>query len=154
MSTLYLIRHAHAGDRHRWQGDDHERPVSSKGAVEIKAVTKALTKAKVGRLFSSPAKRCIQTLEPTGEKMGLEVEVRKELREGADPVRLIELMEKFVDDTPAFSGHGDVIPEVIHLLVRRGMELEEPVGNTKGSWWLLEHDGEQFTAARWHPAAH
>jgi 8-oxo-dGTP diphosphatase len=153
MSTAYLIRHAHAGDRHKWLGDDHARPVSDKGAREIKAVTKALAKAKVGRLFSSPAKRCIQTLEPTGEKLGLEVEVRKELREGADPTRLIELMEKFVDDTPAFSGHGDVIPEVIHLLVRRGMEIEEPVGNTKGSWWEIHHDGKRFTHAVWHPAA-
>jgi phosphohistidine phosphatase SixA len=151
MSTLYLIRHAHAGHRGSWSGDDQERPLSEKGFRQAKNLAKVLEGCGIRRLLSSPATRCIQTLESVGARLELPVEPCRELRESADPTKLIAVMEALASEQPAFCGHGDVIPEVIDLLVRRGMEIDGPAGNNKGSWWAIEHDGERFTLARWHP---
>src|SRR5262245_38207012 len=153
MPTVYLIRHAHAGERAQWAGDDEHRPLSEKGHRQAKNLAKSLQHADVGCLLSSPATRCVQTIEPLGKKLGLAIEPVKELREGADPTWVIMLMEEMAAQQPAFCGHGDVIPEVIDLLVRRGMDVDGPAGNNKASWWAVEYDGERFTSARWHPPA-
>jgi 8-oxo-dGTP diphosphatase len=153
MHRAYLIRHAHAGERHAWKGEDQLRPLSEKGARQAKNLAKQLADRDIREVFSSPAARCAQTVEPLASKVGTEVEIRKELREGADPTKVIALIEEHIGKAPALSGHGDVIPEVIELLARRGMTIDGPAGNNKGSWWELRHDGEQFVSARWHPPA-
>lgn len=153
MPTLYLIRHAHAGDRVQWPADDRERPLSEKGWHQARNLARALGDVPVGRVLTSPAVRCAQTVQPLAEHHAIDLEERRELREGADPVKLIALMEELAPATPALCSHGDVIPEVVELLLRRGMAIEGPAGNNKGSWWALHHDGEGFTTARWHPPA-
>jgi 8-oxo-dGTP diphosphatase len=153
MQIAYLIRHAHAGDRHAWSGDDKLRPLSEKGRRQGKNLAKQIGDAPPRQVLSSPATRCIQTVEPLAKRIGVEVEIRKELREGADPSKLIALIEETIRSGVALCGHGDVIPEVVDLLARRGMAIEGPAGNNKGSWWELRHDGGQFVSARWHPPA-
>lgn len=153
MPTIYLIRHAHAGSRSHWSGDDRERPLSDKGHAQAANLATALEPAGITHVLASPATRCSQTVAPLARASGVEVEVRKELREGADPAKLLALIEELAPDSPALCGHGDVIPEVMGLLVRRGLIVEGPSGNNKGSWWAIDHDGEQFTTARWHPPA-
>jgi 8-oxo-dGTP diphosphatase len=152
MTTFFLIRHAHAGERHAWKGDDSERPLSDRGRTQARGMADALAGTPVGRIYSSPARRCIETVEPLAGDVGKEVQVRTELREGADPGKLIAFMEDHAGKKAvALCGHGDVIPFVIELLHHRGMVVDGEVGTRKGSWWTIEHDGEQFTRATWHP---
>lgn len=153
MPTVLLIRHASAGSRQRWVGPDTQRPLSEKGAIQAQGLADALARHRVGRVLSSPALRCRQTVEPLARQLGLEVETRKELREGSDPTRAIDLMERLAGEHPALCTHGDVMPEVVELLARRGMEIDGPVGNNKGSWWELRIDHGRFATARWHPPA-
>jgi phosphohistidine phosphatase SixA len=151
MSKIFLIRHAHAGDRRSHEGDDGLRPLSDKGLTQAKNLAKVLRDQGVGAVFSSPATRCVQTVEPLAARLGQRVDERRELREGADPAKLIRLMEELATSNPAMCGHGDVIPQVVQLLERRGMSIDGPAGNNKASWWVLEHDGGAFTRARWNP---
>jgi broad specificity phosphatase PhoE len=128
---VLLVRHARAGDRLDWEGDDRLRPLDKKGRRQAKAIAKALAKLGARRLFSSPYLRCTQTLEPAAEKLGLAVETRDELAEGstgADALRLIhELTE-----TASLSTHGDVLEA---LLPGRRCQ--------KGSIWVVDVvDGE------------
>jgi 8-oxo-dGTP diphosphatase len=153
MPTIHLIRHAHAGHRSDWRGDDRERPLSAKGHAQADDLARTLADAGIARVLASPATRCMQTVAPLALKVGTEVEARKELREGADPARLLALLDELAPDNPALCSHGDVIPEVMGLLVRRGVIVEGPRGNNKASWWEITHDGEQFTTACWHPPA-
>ena len=67
--------------------------------------------------------------------------------------RVLALLEELAPSTPALCSHGDVIPEVMGLLVRSDVIVEGPNGNNKGSWWEITHDGDRFTTARWHPPA-
>lgn len=151
MSEIYLIRHAHAGDRRSWSGDDRERPLSEKGLTQAKNLAKTLRPAGIGAVLSSPLTRCVQTVEPLAKRLGCPVDARRELREGADPDRIVALMEELAGSNPALCSHGDVIPSVIRLLELRGMRVDGPAGNNKGSWWTITHDGERFTDAVWQP---
>ena len=48
--------------------------------------------------------------------------------------------------------HGDVIPQVIDALERRGMEVSGFRDSRKGSVWVLEKHGDQFVGGHaWPP---
>ena len=76
---LLLIRHARAGDRHAWDGDDRVRPVDDRGRLQSVALVEALADFKIDRIVSSPYLRCVQTVEPLAEALGLEIELDEQL---------------------------------------------------------------------------
>ncbi|MGZ4717068.1 MAG: SixA phosphatase family protein, partial [Acidimicrobiales bacterium] len=71
---VYLIRHAHAGSRAGWGGDDDARPLSPKGRAQTTGLTTWLADQPVDEVRSSPSARCRQTVEPLAASHGLEVE--------------------------------------------------------------------------------
>jgi 8-oxo-dGTP diphosphatase len=147
----YLIRHAHAGHRADWDGPDGDRPLSTRGRHEADHVAALLGDEPIGMVLSSPAVRCVQSVEPLAAARGVDVEVEKRIGEGRDPVKAIDLMIKRIDRNPAVCSHGDLIPEMIGLLRRRGMKLVENGPTKKGSFWTLEYDDQAFTKATYHP---
>ena len=64
--TLYLIRHAHAGQAHHDDPDDHLRPLSRKGQKQAETLAQALATLAIrfDRLFSSPYTRAAETAAP------------------------------------------------------------------------------------------
>ena len=67
--ALYLVRHAKAGQRDRWDGPDHLRPLTRAGRAQAQALAAWLANEPISRLLSSPYVRCIQTLEPLSQKL-------------------------------------------------------------------------------------
>jgi Histidine phosphatase superfamily (branch 1) len=61
---LLLVRHAHAGDKHRWQGPDRLRPLSLAGQAEAAGLVVRLEDFPIERILTSPTLRCQQTVEP------------------------------------------------------------------------------------------
>lgn len=148
MSRLaYLVRHAHAGDRSAWKGPDERRPLSAKGRGQAEAIAAALSGAPLARLLSSPAQRCVETLEPLSRARGMRVEIAPWLAEGTDPAETLREMEH-LQVPSALSTHGDVIPGVLSLLDGAGAEVDPPVTWPKGSVWLLSGDDDAFHHAR------
>ena len=93
----------------------------------------------------------MQTLEPLGEKIGLEVSQEERLTEGADYRTCIEWMETLADGAVLCS-HGDVIPDVVMGLERRGLVILGDPDWRKASVWVIERDGRGFTSGRsWAP---
>jgi len=45
--------------------------------------------------------------------------------------------------------HGDLVPELLRLASRDGLAVEDAPRWPKGSTWVLESDGSQFTRARY-----
>ena len=43
MAKLYLLRHAKAGERRLWDGDDVERPLSAKGRKQSDLLAERLS---------------------------------------------------------------------------------------------------------------
>ena len=151
--TIYLVRHAHAGKRSKWEGDDAERPLSSRGWTEAEIIRDVLGTFGVRRVIASPAVRCRQTVEPLASSVGGEVGQTADLAEGVDPTTVVALMERHGAANPVLCAHGDVIPEVIELLRRRGMKVSGATGNKKGAFWAIEWDGERFITASYHEPA-
>ena len=149
---LYLVRHAKAGSRHDFAGDDRLRPLNSQGRLQARALADALAAAGARSLISSPYLRCIQTLDPTATLIGSKVMTHECLSEGRSYVEVLELLESLPDGAVACS-HGDVIPETIAALERRGCEFTSPPDWRKATVWVLGRgrDGEITTASVWPP---
>jgi 8-oxo-dGTP diphosphatase len=137
--ALYLIRHAKAASRREWTGDDRDRPLIESGTMQADALAERLGRVRPARLVSSPFVRCVQTLEPLAARMGLPVETEEALGEGADLAQVVKVLMS-VPDRAVLCSHGDVIPDVIGILERRGMVIEGEPNWRKGSVWVLERD--------------
>ena len=152
--TLYVVRHAKAGQRDRWEGDDELRPLSGKGRKQSAALADRLVSLGPTRLVSSRYVRCRETLEPLAAMLDLTVESDDRLAEGASFEESLSLVEELPDGAVLCS-HGDVIPDLINALVRRGMKVHDEPDWRKASVWLLERDsaGTVTDGRVWPPPA-
>lgn len=101
---ILLIRHASAGDRYEWEGDDSLRPLDERGLRQADELVELLTGYEVKQVVSGPAVRCLQTLEPFARSLGLELEIREELSEQRQSVDGPALVASLHD--AAVSCHG------------------------------------------------
>ena len=114
-------------------------------------IAEQLKKLSITSLISSPATRCVQTLEPLAKAKKLKVEVDKRLIEFGDVADMLEIAEE-VEDSTVLSSHGDMIPELIKTLERRGMKIESKPDWRKGSVWVVERTNRGFkSATAWPP---
>lgn len=151
---LHLVRHADAGDRLAWVGDDFERPLDDSGSVQAEAIAAALAERPVRRILSSPAVRCVDTVAPLGRALGLTVEACDALAEGsyvADALGLLGSLAAAEGDTVLCS-HGDVIPGVLWVLAQHGLDIGDLGRCKKGSIWELQVVDGRIAAANYrHP---
>lgn len=147
--TLHLVRHAAAGDRSRFVGgDDLERPLDERGHDQAAALVPFFAERPIRAVWSSLATRCSQTVGPLAAAHGLEVELRRELTEGARPNDLLELMREqaLLEGDIVMCSHGDLIPEVLNRLLREGMSVFGQRGCEKGSVWTLDVRGRDIVS--------
>ena len=60
--AVLLVRHAKAGSRKDWSGDDRLRPLSKAGHRQAEALVPLLVGYPITRVLSSPFVRCVQTV--------------------------------------------------------------------------------------------
>lgn len=149
--TIYLVRHAKAGERRLWTGDDVDRPLSKKGWRQANAVAKRLAAKGATALYSSSYVRCMQTLEPLGELIGQTVKPESRLFEDEPFEPVLDLIAE-VEDGAVLCSHGDIIPATIQALQRRGMTIETPADWGKSSVWVLRRKGTKITKGKVWPA--
>ncbi len=153
-TMLHLVRHADAGSRQAWTGDDFQRPLDTSGRAQARAIAEALKGRPVRRILSSPAARCVDTVEPLAEALRMSVTTTRELAEGAslsDALSLIDSLAAAEGDSVLCS-HGDVIPGVVWRLARRGLEIPDSGKCKKASIWELHaRHGAVFAAVYRHP---
>lgn len=149
--TIYLVRHAHAGKRSEWTGDDAERPISDRGSAQAAAVTDLLGGLDVGHVVSSPSVRCVQTVEPLATKLGLPVEPDARLAEGSDQEAALDLLLDLDARHGVACSHGDLIPPLLRRLVEMGMSVEGPLLGQKGSVWTIRTERGRPVEGRYTP---
>lgn len=143
--TVFLVRHAHAGKRSEWVGDDRVRPLSERGVAQAAALIDTVGDVVVGRIVTSPYLRCVQTMEPLARHHHAEVETSELLAEGADPDRALALLRQLDPVDGVACSHGDLIPLVLRRLVFDGMDVDGPLIDQKGSTWIIEfREGRAF----------
>jgi 8-oxo-(d)GTP phosphatase len=136
---VLLVRHASAGDRDAWEGDDRLRPLDERGRTQAAGLVDLLRPFGPRSIFSSPSLRCRQTVEPLAKALALPVQEREELAEGSNRDDVVRLAAGRSDKPVVFCTHGDVVEELL------GRESE------KGSTWLLRIDGDAVEPLEYVP---
>ena len=111
---MILLRHASAGERSAWDGDDMLRPLDKRGRKQASKLRDELRARGVKRVVSSPYVRCMQTVAP----LGLEIVPDERLAEGASERDTRELLA-MLDDAVACT-HGDVVENVLGRSLKKG----------------------------------
>lgn len=149
--TLFLLRHAAAGDRLKWEGIDAIRPLTKKGRRQAASIANYLEGAGIERVYTSPYTRCVQTVEPLAEAIGAKVIEHDALAEGPDIDAAYALCDELVGFNAVLCSHGDVIPAVINRMMWAGLTLESRFYCSKGSIWEIDLEGGRFNTARYVP---
>ena len=152
MGVAYVIRHAKAGDRSDWSGDDRLRPLTKSGERQAEALAEMLGRESIDKILSSGYLRCVQTVEPLASRRNLPVEPVNELEEGAGGESVLRLVQKFRGRNVVLCTHGDVMEELLERLVAQGLVQRARANMEKGSTWVLEEKDGKVTGARYLPA--
>ncbi|GHG25177.1 MULTISPECIES: NUDIX hydrolase [Amycolatopsis] len=169
LTTLLLVRHAKAGKRDEWSGDDDLRPLSEAGQRQAAALRRVLSLFGPDRVLSAPRLRCVQTVHGVAEDVTAEVRHEPLFSEEGywpDPVLGIARLLAVAGDggTPVVCSQGGVIPDLVSALADRdGVKLSAARGGVvpskKGSFWVLsfrpptDSEGPVLLAADYHPSA-
>jgi broad specificity phosphatase PhoE len=152
--VVYLVRHAHAGKKSQWHGSDLARPLSDQGRREALGLIDRLSPHPLGRLLSSPAERCLQTVQPLADHLGRPVEPSQALGVDGTGPGVLELLTSPALHQAVLCTHGEVIGEVFDELQRAGIELSDPPRWPKGSTWILRlEDGHAWKGTYLEPLA-
>jgi 8-oxo-dGTP diphosphatase len=150
--AAYVVRHAKAGDRAEWKGDDRLRPLTKSGREQAAALAEMLTNEPIDRILSSPYVRCLQTVEPLAARRKLPIEPRKDLEEGAGGDSVIRLVQEARGQNLVLCTHGDVVEELLELLIEQGLVARARASNEKGGTWVLYDESGKITSAKYRPA--
>jgi 8-oxo-(d)GTP phosphatase len=145
-----LVRHAHAGVRKNWAGNDALRPIDAQGQREAEGIAEVVALFRPERLIAAPALRCRQTLEPLAESLGLPIVSDSAFGEASTPdelpdkakaaaTRLAELRD---GPTAAICSQGKLMPPLLAMLT--GAEDPEPYKTPKGGGWILSWSGARL----------
>jgi 8-oxo-dGTP pyrophosphatase MutT (NUDIX family)/phosphohistidine phosphatase SixA len=122
---VILLRHGKAMPRENWDGPDHTRPLLQRGLNQAKLQAGGVAAFGPERLVSSPATRCLATIEPVARATGLEVITRKRISQDAwEPTAEgpRSVIEKTIKKKRAsvLCSHGPVLPQLLQSLGEHG----------------------------------
>lgn len=148
-STVLIVRHGTAGIKSRYKGDDRNRPLDKNGRAQAESLVGQLMAFGATDIYAADRVRCIQTVEPLAQELGVKIAVEAALTEeayAADPdaahKRVAEIAA--LGGTPVICTQGKVIPYL--LAWWRNSKLDKS-RNRKGSTWVLSLDGDHVVAA-------
>ena len=154
LDTLLLVRHAKAGSRSRYRGDDRLRPLDAEGRVQADALAAMLPAFGANEVHSADRTRCEQTVAPTAEALGVPIITEPTLSEEMyrdDPVaaqrRIVALAADSGAVVRAVCSQGKVIPPLLEWWATQDGVSLPPARNRKASVWVIStHQGKLVAA--------
>lgn len=116
---LLVVRHASAGHRSDWEGDDRLRPLDWKGRRQADGLTDLLDRFEIARIGSGTYRRCKQTVEPLSNQLGLPIEERRGLDEDSSVEETLAVLREF-GDAAAVCTQGDVLENLFGEAGQKG----------------------------------
>lgn len=150
--TLLLVRHARAGKRSEYDGDDRLRPLDKVGRRDARALAPLLALFAPRRVLSADRVRCKQTVAPLADCLGLEVTSAPLLSDegfAADPPQALGSVRSLMHEpgTSVVCSQGSAIPALLDEL-----GVQSPRHPTrKGSAWALSTSRGAVVAADYYP---
>ena len=111
--ALLLVRHAGAGSRQAWEGDDRERPLDPRGVNQARNLVALLKPFEVEAIYTSPYRRCRETVEPLAAARLIGIESREELGEAEQHDAGAELVRSLAGRNAVVCGHGGLEAAVL-----------------------------------------
>jgi 8-oxo-(d)GTP phosphatase len=140
--TILIVRHATAGNKSRYKGDDRLRPLDKRGRAQAESLVGVLLAFGADTLYAADRTRCHQTLEPLAEELGVCIHNEPLLTEEAYAHdrkaarrRILEIAD--ADGTPVICTQGKVIPDLIEWWCDRDGVRPDKSRNRKGSTWVM-----------------
>ncbi|MCW2685410.1 MAG: ADP-ribose pyrophosphatase [Mycobacterium sp.] len=140
--TVLIVRHATAGDKKRYKGDDRLRPLDKHGRAQAECLVGVLLAFGASDVYAADRLRCVQTVEPLAEELGVPVKTEPALTEEEylenrkrGRQRVLEIVAQ--GGTPVICTQGRVIPDLIEWWCNRDGVRTNKSQNRKGSTWVL-----------------
>lgn len=154
--TVLVVRHATAGSKSRYRGDDRKRPLDKHGRAQAESLVGQLLAFGADRLYAADRTRCEQTIEPLAQELDRAIHPEPALTEEAYAVdkksarrRVLEIAAKAdaAGYTPVICSQGKVIPDLIQWWCDRDGVRPDKSRNRKGSTWVLSLAAGRLIAA-------
>jgi 8-oxo-dGTP diphosphatase len=169
-TRLDVFIHMDAVGRNDWQGAPDDRPLTDLGRRQAERIAEELSRDPVDAIFSSPAARCRESLEPLAKRTGLSVQVMPGFkdtlgykapagwenpnREGPDPLggaasagsafaALRQVHAQVPNGRAVLCSYGDIVPALIAFLSGAAGVDMPPRNNKKGALFTIVFDGEK-----------
>jgi 8-oxo-(d)GTP phosphatase len=142
-ALVLLLRHAYAGERASWSGDDFRRPLDDTGRATARTLAPLLAAYEVTRVVTARPARCVQTVEPLAALTGLPIEVDDQFDECADVPGATDVIRAVAarGGVTVVCSQGGLIPGVVGALAGRDAGAYRAA---KGSAWVLGFAGTEF----------
>ncbi len=155
-ATVVLMRHAKAGKRSEWKGDDRLRPLDKIGRRHAREVVPVLAAFHPRRVLAADRVRCQQTVGPLADALSLPVQTAPEFSDEAQadsPDRTIASVERLAAEpgTSVICSQGGAIPALLADLAVPHRPREEGYSARKGSVWVLSLLAGRVLAGDYYP---
>jgi 8-oxo-(d)GTP phosphatase len=159
-TPLILVRHAEAGHKSDWPGDDLSRPLDPQGEADARSLAPLLRCFGVSRVVSAPAERCLATVRPYAAATGGAIEVEPAFdvtstdvgRGPADAQKAVAALAAAAEPV-IICAHRENLP-VLEAAAYAELGAEPPAGVPlrKGEFLVLHRaEGRLIAAERYHP---
>lgn len=150
--TLLLLRHAKAGKRSAFSGDDRLRPLDKLGRRQAREAVPVLAAFQPWRVLAADRVRCEQSVQPLAEHLGLRVLSAPTLSDEAfdkEPDAGLATVWESLEQpgTTVICSQGEAIPALLGQLGSPGA----PYPTRKGSLWVLSIADRRVIAADYYP---
>jgi 8-oxo-(d)GTP phosphatase len=153
---LIFLRHASAGSKDTWPGDDTARPLDAEGAAQARLLARLLSCFGSGRVITSATERCVATVRPYAAQTEAKLEIEPVFTVGdpaASAAAAAALVTAIVTEglPTVVCAHRENLPPM--LTAACAALGASPPGDTslgKGEFWVLHDAGRRLAAAERH----
>jgi 8-oxo-dGTP diphosphatase len=151
-ATILLVRHARAGKKEQWSGDDALRPLDPVGVGQARRISAVAPCYGPVRIASADLLRCADSVRCVSLQLGVAIDIEPKLGSEAyrnDPQATLGWVREQIaaGGTSLLCSQGEVIPDLISRLAGAGARQLRRPPSRKGSMWMLSFAGEQLIAA-------
>ena len=164
---LVFLRHAAAGHKDSWPGDDLDRPLDVRGAADADRLAALLACFAPRRVISSAAERCVATVRPYAAlaaaavalepafTVGLSAQETGSEAVGSEAVASAAVSEIVTAGVPAvICAHGENLPVLIRdACAALGAAPPDGLSLPKSAFWVLHLADGALAAAERHRLA-
>jgi 8-oxo-dGTP diphosphatase len=157
-TPLVILRHAAAGEKEDWHGDDALRPLDERGRAEATELAELLAVFGPLRVITSATLRCVQTVLPYALRHGVRLATEPALTLDGGPMRLADARRVMLDlvaaRTPAVvCTHGEIVSDLITgLRTELGEKPPDDPTLRKASFWVVHIGDNEIAAMERHHA--